>query len=370
MKSKILFILHMPPPIHGASMMGKYLHDSALINNSFECHYINLALAKNLMDIGKGGIRKLVHFMNLLIKIVHTIRKERPTLCYVTPNAKGSAFYKDFIVVMILKSMGQKVIVHYHNKGVAANQNRLLDNFMYRCFFKNLKVILLAEPLYTDIKKYVTKENIHICPNGIPINTAQIPPKEKPTNREFKILFLSNMMREKGVWDLVEACQILKEKKKEIYCDFIGKWSDVSKDEFNLRIKHIGLGKYITAYGAKYGDDKSVFMQSADVFVLPTHNECFPLVLLEAMEYALPCISTNEGGIPTVITEGKTGFMVEKQNPIALAEKIEYLMEHPDVCKEMGEAGRDKFWKYFTLQHFELRMKKILETELLETEKA
>lgn len=45
MKSKILFIMHMPPPVHGAAMMGKYIHDSKLINDKFECHYINLTTA-------------------------------------------------------------------------------------------------------------------------------------------------------------------------------------------------------------------------------------------------------------------------------------------------------------------------------------
>ena len=64
--SKVLFILHMPPPVHGASMVGKYIHDSKIINNAFECHYLNLALAKDLDDIGKGGIRKLKEFYKQL----------------------------------------------------------------------------------------------------------------------------------------------------------------------------------------------------------------------------------------------------------------------------------------------------------------
>lgn len=56
----------MPPPVHGASMVGKYIHDSKIINNAFECHYLNLALAKDLDDIGKGGIRKLKEFYKQL----------------------------------------------------------------------------------------------------------------------------------------------------------------------------------------------------------------------------------------------------------------------------------------------------------------
>lgn len=52
--------MHMPPPVHGAAMVGQYIHDSKLINREFDCHYINLTTAKNLQDIGKVGVRKLL----------------------------------------------------------------------------------------------------------------------------------------------------------------------------------------------------------------------------------------------------------------------------------------------------------------------
>lgn len=160
--------MHMPPPVHGAAMMGKYIHDSKLINEEFECIYINLALAKDLTEIGKSSIKKLSSFIFLLKNIRHQVKAQKPDLCYVTPNAKDGAFYKDFIVVMLLKSMGCKVIAHYHNKGVATRQNKFFDNILYKTFFKNIKVILLADNLYNDIGKYVNRKNIFICPNGIP----------------------------------------------------------------------------------------------------------------------------------------------------------------------------------------------------------
>ena len=102
--SKVLFILHMPPPVHGASMVGKYIHDSKIINNAFECHYLNLALAKDLDDIGKGGIRKLKEFYKQLKQIRKQTKLIVPQLCYVTPNAKGGAFYKDFFCSYAFKN--------------------------------------------------------------------------------------------------------------------------------------------------------------------------------------------------------------------------------------------------------------------------
>ena len=361
MRRRILFIMHMPPPVHGAAMMGKYIHDSPIINKDFDCHYFNLTLAKSLQDIGKGGIRKLKDFIRQLWNIRKKVKTFRPDLCYVTPNAKGSAFYKDFLIVMMLKAMGQKVVVHYHNKGVATRQDRVLDNWLYRNFFKDLKVILLAEPLYQDICKYVDKKNVYFCPKGIPVR------KNISTHidhEEFNILFLSNMMRAKGVWDLVEACRILKGKEEVFHCHFVGKWSDVSKEEFRKKIQGLDLNDCISAYGGKYGDEKETYFQKATVFVLPTHNECFPLVLLEAMEHELPCIGTQEGGISAIIDDGKTGFVIPKNRPEVLANKLEELIKNPDLCNEMGRAGRKKFEQEFTLDQFERRITEILNDAL------
>jgi len=176
------------------------------------------------------------------------------------------------------------------------------------------------------------------------------------------ILFLSNMMEEKGVWTLLDACRIIKSKGYRFRCRFVGKWSDISETAFQQRVCEAGLSEEVTAYGAKYGEEKQAFWEQADVFVFPTyyHNECFPLVLLEAMEQGVACISTREGGIPDIIEEGLTGYLIERQHAGLLAEKLICFMEHPERIREMGEAGREKFRREFTLDIFESRMQEIL----------
>ena len=69
-------------------MVGKYIHDSKLINEAFDCHYINLTTAKDLTDIGKVGIRKLVQLVQLLNTIQKEVKRLKPQLVYVTPNAQ------------------------------------------------------------------------------------------------------------------------------------------------------------------------------------------------------------------------------------------------------------------------------------------
>lgn len=79
------------------------------------------------------------------------------------------------------------------------------------------------------------------------------------------------------------------------------------------------------------------------------------------MEHGLPCISTTEGGIPGIVDDGKTGFLVPKHDVAALADKILLLLSNPDLRCKMGKAGREKFEKEFTLEVFENRMTWILE---------
>lgn len=365
MKSSILFIMHMPPPVHGAAMMGKYIHDSRIVNETFDCHYINLATAKDLTDIGKIRLQKFTQFYQLLSKIRKEVKRIRPELVYVTPNAKGGAFYKDFIVIQMLKSMGCKVVVHYHNKGVSLRQDKTIDNLLYRTFFKKLKVILLAEALYADVQKYVPRKDVFICPNGIP-EALTAEPSAIRHNAIPKLLFLSNLLIDKGVFTLLDACKILKEKGYQFTCDFVGgETADINAERFNQEVAIRGVNECVCYKGKKYGAEKEEMLKSVDLFILPTYNECFPLVLLEAMQQGLPCIASNEGGIADIIIPNETGYIVPKKSTQDLADKIEILLKNNSLRLKMGNKGLERYKQLFTLNAFEQRITSILKEAML-----
>ena len=369
MKPRILFILHLPPPIHGAAMMGKYIQESELINSSFDCFCINLATAGSLSDIGHISLKKLLKYFFLLKHISHVVREIRPELVYITPNAGGKAFFKDFIVVQMLKSMGCKVIAHYHNKGVSAYQSKWIYNFLYKRFFSNLIVILLAENLYKDIAKYVKREDVYICPNGIP-SSCKEEMEARRNNVIPHLLFLSNLLISKGVIVLLDALKILKEKEYTFVCQFIGgETAEINAVQFFEEVNKRELSDLVTYVGRKVREEKEAFFRQADIFVFPTYYETFGLVNLEAMEYKLPVISTNEGGIPDIVKDGENGLICEKQNPYSLADCIAKLLDDEELRVKMGNAGYDKFCREFTLQQFEHRMLDILSQNLPQKEK-
>ena len=276
-KQRILFVLHLPPPVHGAAMMGKYIHDSRVINEAFECKYINLTSAKTLQDIGKGGVMKYIKYLMLLCKVVLMVIAFRPQLVYVTPTACGVAFYKDFLVVQLLKLMGRKVVVHYHNKGVVTRQDKKLDDWMYRRFFKDIKVILLSDALYEDVKKYVKREQVLICENGIP-DTSEKSEKIIRNNPTPRILFLSNLLITKGVIVLLDALKLLKGKNIDFVCNFVGaETNEIDASHFLKEVQKRGLQQEVKYLGKKYGKEKEELYRTSDIFVFPTYyyNECF-----------------------------------------------------------------------------------------------
>lgn len=366
MKKRILFVLHYPPPIHGSSVVGLQIKESKIINDYYDCSYVNLSTSKTIDEIGNIGFRKIVIYFKILYQAVTNYISFKPHLTYMAITAKGVAFYKDTLIVILLKLLGGKFIFHMHNKGVNTRQHLFFDNLLYKLVFNNSEVIMLSKFLYPDIKKYVPRDRVHYCPNGIPENPKEERKKVKNKSDMVELLFLSNLIESKGVFILLEACKILQNKRFNFKCTFIGGEGDVDEKQFNEKAKELNIKECVIYDGKKYGKDKKDAFIKADIFVLPTyyHNECFPLVLLEAMQHCLPVVSTFEGGIPDVVEDGITGFLVPQQNAQALADKLERLIKNPELRKQMGEAGQKKYMQEFKLEIFENRLKTILKTSL------
>lgn len=361
-KPRILFVLHLPPPIHGAAMMGKYIHESEVVNEAFECRYINLAMSHNINDIGAFRFHKINTFIRLFSSVHKEVKTFHPDVVYITPNSKGFAFYKEFVIVEMLKRMGCKVVAHFHNKGVSEWQHRWYNDKLYKAYFNNMKVILLAKALYNDICNYADWENIYLCPNGIP-DSERLRPIENQMDSVPHILFLSNLIESKGILVLLDALQILKEHGRAFVCDVVGGESaEINTERLKGEVTKRGLDDSVVYHGSKFGDEKHAILRSANVLAFPTFypSECFPLVLLEAMEYGVPCISTNEGGIPDIIENGVTGFIIPRKQAAPLADKLELLLANETLCRQMGMAGRQKYEHEFTLPVFEHHIKDIL----------
>ena len=330
-------------------MVGQYIKDSKHINETFNCSYINLSTSKKVDEIGGAGLVKWLRFCVIIFKVLKELVFQRPNLVYFTLTAQGIGFFKDAILVFMAKVLGFKTILHFHNKGVRNRQDFFFDNILYRLVFKNTKVILLAPELFEDIAKYVSSDQVYYCSNGIPeIKEDKI--DRRRDGNEVVLLFLSNLIISKGVLVLLDACMILKKHNIKFKCHIVGGEGDLNGEQLQVKITGLGLDKNVIYLGKKYGDDKIEVFNNASIFVLPTFysNECFPLVLLEAMQFSLPLVSTTEGGIPSIIDDGENGFFVSQRNAMDLAQVLLKLIKDKELRQRLGSQAKSKFINNYT----------------------
>ncbi len=357
---KILVVLQTPPPVHGSTVVGSWIVASDVLRESFECRHVNTTTSRAMDEIGKGGLAKAWRYGCVVAETVRLLAGTRFDLCYFALTAKGVAFYKDAVLVALVSLFRLPVVFHLHSKGIATRGNRALDRMLYRMVFGKASAILLSPLLYPDLGDYLPPSRVFYCPNGIPWSERKV--RVARAGRPPEILFLSNMMEEKGVFVLLEACRLLAEEGVDFRCRFVGAWTDVREAAFAQRVCDYGLSGHIRQQGSAFGDDKESCFEEADVFAFPTyyHNEAFPLVLIEAMKHSLPVVSTSEGGIPDLVVDGSTGLVCPTRDSGALARALKTLLLDDELCRRMGAAGRERFEERFTLRHFENRLGGIL----------
>lgn len=361
-RKEILYLLHLPPPVHGSSVVGEQIRESRLINDAFRGKYINLILSRKINESGRTNLVKIIRFVKMWFTLLGTLIRHKPHLCYFALTTTGPGFRKDVILIVLLRLFRIKIIYHIHNRGITNEKNNRLNDLFYRFVFSKAPVILLSRLLYYDVEAYVPEQNVYYCANGISDYQPRIAFLSKTENSPFKILFFSNLMKEKGVFVLVEACKILLEKGLHFQCEFVGGESDVTEKELTDFVVNMELAEQVKYLGRRYGKLKEMVFEEADVFVLPSHCDCFPLVILEAMQHRLPVISFAVGGIPDMVDEGVTGYLLQPfEDAKDLAGRIETLIKNPSLKRELGENGRMRYENFFTKEIFERKLLSILQ---------
>ncbi len=356
---RILLFIKTPPPTTGATLMNKRVLDSTVIRESFDIRSIEISYMKHRNEMGKWKLSKLYIIVRVLHKLLSELLFHRPMFVYFQISPSGVAFARDLVFVTVIKLFRVRILFHMHGKGII-NKSKFAKVF-YKYCFRSEYIIHLSSLLTYDLKD-VYRGKVFIVPNGTPDSTIQ--KDEGASTRVPIILYLSNLVLSKGILDYIAALEILANKKLEFKGIIVGAEADVTRGELHLELRKRGLEGIVEYLGPRYDKEKTEIMQDSNIFIFPTKWECFPIVIIEAMQFGLPVISTNEAAIPEIIEDGVTGFLVNKDAPVEIAKKVEELMKNPILRIKMGKAGRKKYEEKYTLRHCEENMKKVFQQVL------
>lgn len=366
MKKKILFISPLPPPHYGSAMSSEMCLKILSENNNFEVRNIKLNYSKKMGDVGKFNMDKLRGFFKVRNEIKKMIKNFSPDIIYFVPATSSWGFQRDYFFWKQIRRFYFGEII-FHLRSRVLEKDWKMPNFRKKLskMFKGQRVIILGNELMRDLHGLVSEENIFILPNAIKNEISQkdfneIIEERKKTNG-FNLLFLSNMNLSKGWMKLLKACEILKNRKIDFHCNFVGDFpSNKEKTLFFNFVKEKNLSEYISYLGKKTGKDKNKILEMSDILIFPTEYplETFGRVIIEGMMFGLPVIANGLATIPSIISDGKSGFVLKENSPKEIVNCIMKLKDEK-IREKFGKEGRKIFLSDFELNAYKKKFTKI-----------
>jgi len=322
---RILLIGSLSPPITGVSICNDKIIKEVSKKEGYTIDIINTSNSSFNEGIGNFSIKKVFFYFKQYFYLYKIFKTD---IVYLTVGQTFWGVLRSYPFILFSKVAGKKSIAHIHGNYLKTQFN-LLTGVKKRIFVKALKTlnfgIVLSENLKDNLTPFLQDSNIFVIHNFVDFNILNISQQEviDKNIEELKILFLSNLMTEKGIFDLLDALKILEKKNIKFKANLAGEIdSSIEKEVFSF----IKTMKNINYLGIVKGKQKKKLLLESNTFVLPTYYkmEGQPISILEAMASGNIILSTNHAGISDIFSS-KNGFFIEKKSPEDIALKLEKL---------------------------------------------
>jgi len=340
---RVLMLGPVPPPLGGMATVLDNLKKSSL---SEKCELFIQHTGKSTSP-NRKLMQGILSQMRLILKIQSIIRKNNIQIVHIH-TCSGFTYWRDCIHMLVARFMGCRTVLHVHG-GFFDQFIESLDPIrkkLFHLFFRMpCAVIVLSENWKNTLSGYAPLS--WVVGNGIVI------PEEgrKMDNDRTTFLFLGNLGKEKGVFDLVEAVSLAKNKGFTGLVKIAGKAAEQGdKNKLTEFIASMDAGEQVCVIGEIIGHKKEDALREADCLVLPSHGEGLPMAILEGMAYALPILATHVGAIPEVVTQGEEGFLFTPKDVESFAAYLVLLDKDCSKRRKMGQKAKDKAIKDFSIE--------------------
>ena len=248
-----------------------------------------------------------------------------------------NSFKRKLCFVKLAFLFSCKIVYHHHGGGFMDQYQALSKKWKKRVKYNFEKVdllICLSNSWKANIQQIAPNATIEVIPNGI---SLPILASKKNDTHIIRLTFLGLIVDRKGIFDLVKVIKRLINDGNKVQLTIGGNGETTRL--LNL-IKKYNITKRVKYSGYIQAKKKDCLLRHTDIFVLPSYAEAMPMSILEAMAYAVPVVSTYVGGIPELVIDGETGYLIDPGDLDALYEKISLLIQSKDIRRDFGNKGR------------------------------
>ncbi len=303
-------------------------------------------------QLSRGGLNPFADVSSYLQlkRILKTLKPDVVFSYFAKPLIYGSMAAKSAKVphvVGMLEGLGYTFTEQPEGQTSKTKLIRNIQVLLYRIAFPCLDKMIFLNP--DDQKDLMQKYKLEVPEThilgGIGLNLKDYPYVEAK-NKPIRFLFIGRLLKEKGIFELIQAIRIVKQKYPETYFTVLG-----SIDHQNMgALKQVELDKLLDEQLFEYPGyvtNVNQWITDSSVFVLPSYREGVPRSTQEAMAIGRPVITTDVPGCRETVVDGINGFLVPKWNVDILAEKMCYFIENPDQVNIMGlesyKIAQEKF---------------------------
>ena len=278
-------------------------------------------------------------------RLVRALREHRPHVVHLH-TCSYHTFFRTLLDVWTCRAFRRAYVLHIHGGLFAefiASLGGVRRSFVESALRDAHRVVVLGETWRTKIMQQVAGLRIAVISNAVDL--APAPPED--ASRGGGVLFVGDLSEPKRPEDLLVAYAALPSPVRGRFAlTLVGNGEASRRRRLNELANRLGLtNRQGLTGGVRFAGSldhaqAQDLMRCADVLVIPSRAEGMPLVLLEAMQAALPAIATRVGAIPEMVTHGIEALLVEPRDTASLASNLKRLLGDDAARRAMGQAAR------------------------------
>jgi glycosyltransferase involved in cell wall biosynthesis len=353
LRPRVLLVSPLPPPEGGIASWTTRILASDIPNRTTLIH-LDTSLRTEHQKLGRGFLTRLVRSAVPIPRFIWACLKYRPAIIHIASSG-FPGYYRDMIYILVARLLGKRVTLNLRmgdvnaiTSGVWAPLRPLISISLRACWC----VIPITQPMAEAVRNLGCR-NVEIIPNCIDILDEERLrrtnfPDDFPDER-LRVLYVGWLIPAKGIFELLTAVSRIPESALTLVGPQIFRGGTTGAGWVEDTARELGICQRVQLTGGLDPETARATYRRHDVFVLPSHMEGFPNVILEAMEAGLPVVATRVGAVPEIVRDQKDGLLFDVGDVETLSAHLKWLKDHPDDRVRMGQSGRERVSQHYSV---------------------